>query len=260
MVTLSFVNNKGGVAKTSSTANVGAFLAYNEYKVLLIDNDPQANLSQNFNLYDQEKNISDAYTKLCNRERDVKLPLVKLNKNLFIVPGSNKLNDIEKNMISEPGREYFLKRLLTPLEEHFDFCLVDCPPSLGILTTNSVVTCNGVIIPIEASVFSLNGVKSIMQYLDDLKYSLNAEFDLTGVFMAKYDIRNSISSHVKQEVIKYFKEKMFKTDIRINVAIANAQAEGQDIFYYSKNSNASLDYGNLTDEIIKRINHKAKKS
>lgn len=255
MKVISVVNNKGGVSKTSSAANIGAYLSYNQHKVLLVDSDPQANLTQHFNFYEINQSISNSYEEMAaHMKREIKLPLLEVNENLFIVPSAPELREVEKNLVTRQFKETFLKKLLAPLQDHFDYCIIDCPPSLGVLTDNAIFASDGVIIPIESSVFSLNGVKTIVSYFEQLKFSANLDFEIIGVFMAKFDVRNSISRAVKQEVEAFFGDKMFDTSVRINVAITDAQANGMDVFRYSRDCNSALDYARLSDEIVARLN------
>jgi chromosome partitioning protein len=251
MKTLAIVNNKGGVAKTSSAANIGACMSFMGFKVLLVDSDPQANLSQHFGYYEIETSIYHAYKALIEK-RELNPPLIKHTEELYIMPSSMELKDMEKLLIAQNSNQTFLRRLLKPLQEAFDYCIIDCPPSLGILTDNALVACNSILMPVEAGVFSLNGIKNMVQYFNDLKEDLDLKYDLLGVFMTNYDSRQTISDAVRTEVKTYFGDKLFDRVIRTNVAIKDAQANGQDIFTFSKNSNAALDYNELTKNIINR--------
>lgn len=254
MKTIAILNNKGGVAKTTTTANVGAYLAYLEHRVLLIDCDAQANLTQHFNFYDNiEKSLYNAFYDLKFNSKEAKLPIIKINDNLFLTPSENRLREIEDLLTTYGDPSRALKKLLKPFKDHFDYCLIDLPPSLGNLTKNAVFAADGVIIPIEAGQFSLNGVTNIVAYLEELKNDGDLDFDIIGAFMSKYDERKSISVAVKEKVREYFKDKMFDTSIRINTDIEKAQANGEDIFMFARNSHSALDYGKLSDEILKRL-------
>lgn len=253
MKTIAMVNNKGGVAKTSTAANLGAFFANQGNKVLLLDIDPQANLTQHFNFYEPGHSVFNSFTDFKEKGADAKLPLLEVTENLYLVPASPELKEMEKLLVTYNGRERVLRKLLKPFEDLFDFCIIDCPPSLGTLTDNAIASCTGVIIPIEASVFSLNGVKTIMKYLSTIKDDLELDFDIVGVFMAKFDKRTSIATMVKNEVQKYFGENMFDTVVRINIAVSEAQANGVDVFSYDKRCNAAIDYARLGNEILKRM-------
>jgi len=256
MKTISMVNNKGGVAKTSSVANIGACLSYMGNKVLLVDTDPQANLTQHFGYYDNIKsNLYDAYNAVISKEKDISPPLIKHNENLFIIPASGSLKDMEKLLVTQNANQTVLRKVLKPVQELFDFGIIDCPPSLGLLTDNAMAAADFVLMPVEAGIFSLNGIKSIVQHLNDLKTDLDLNYEILGVFMTKYDQRLGISEAVKTEVIKFFGDKFFDRVVRTNVAIADSQASGEDVFAYSRNSNAALDYGELTNQILNRIQY-----
>lgn len=256
MIIIATVNNKGGVAKTTTTANVGACLSYLGYKVLLVDSDPQSNLTQHFNFYDGfERSIYNAYSDARKKPRESKLPIINIpkNNNLFLVPSSPKLRNTERELVNyaEPNR--VLKKILKNYSDGFDVCIIDLPPSLGGLTTNAIFACDQVLIPIEAGQFSINGVTEIMQYLQELREEADLDFDLLGAFMSKFDVRTSISFAAQEEVSGYFKEKMFNTYVRINTDIAKAQTHGEDIYMFSRNSNSAKDYEELTKEILVRL-------
>jgi chromosome partitioning protein len=252
MKTLAIVNNKGGVAKTSSAANIGACMSYLGFNVLLVDSDPQSNLTQHFGYYDVETSIFHAYKSVVDKEKDAKAPLIKHNENLYLLPSSMALKDMEKLLVTQNANQTFLKRLLKPFQESFDYCIIDCPPSLGLLTDNALVACDSLLMPVEAGVFSLNGIKNMVQYFNDIKEDLDLKFELLGVFMTNYDQRQGISEAVRKEVKSTFGEKLFDRVIRTNVAIKDAQANGQDVFTFSKASNAAVDYQELTKQIINR--------
>ncbi len=252
MKTLAIVNNKGGVAKTSSAANIGACMSFLGFKVLLVDSDPQANLTQHFGYYDIKESIYDAYKAVLEKDRNAKPPLIKHSEELYILPSSMELKDMEKLLVTQNANQSILKRLLKPLQESFDFCLIDCPPALGLLTDNALAACDSILMPVEAGVFSLNGIKNMVQYFNDLKEDLGLEYDILGVFMTNYDQRLGISEAVRKQVESYFGDKLFERVVRTNVAIKDAQANGQDVFTFSKGSNAALDYGELTTQIVNR--------
>ena len=255
MKTIAFVNNKGGVAKTSSTANIGAYLAFSGYKVLLVDSDPQANLTQHFGQYDITISLNDAYRQVIDKKENVRLPMLQLSENLYLVPASGELREMEKSLVVENARERVLRRLLKPMIETFEFCLIDCPPSLGLLTDNAISASDYILLPIAANVFSLNGIKSIVKHFNDLKYALELKFEILGAFMTNYDGRLTIADSVKENVQEVFKSKFFNTLVRKNTAIEKAQAEGQDIFTYDPTSNSALDYGELSNEILNALKH-----
>ncbi|NLT49457.1 MAG: ParA family protein [Ignavibacteria bacterium] len=254
MITIALINNKGGVAKTTSTASIGAYMSYIGKKVLMIDSDPQANLTAHFNFKKEEQTIYTAFKDFKEDPENAKLPLLKINDCLYLVPSEPDFERIRENVFNyaEPNR--ILQRLLMPFKEHFDVCLIDLPPAKDVYAKNALFACDGVLIPIQASKFSLDGVNSLVSFLMKLKKEGFLNFEIIGSFLSMYDERKSISTAVKDVVAEFFKEKMFSTVIRINTDIEKAQANGEDIFMFAKNSNSAADYGKLTEELMKRIN------
>jgi chromosome partitioning protein len=257
MKTISVVNNKGGVAKTSSAANIGACLSHHGHKVLLVDTDPQANLTQHFGYYEDDvtTSINNAYESYIDKDRSAQVPVIKHSNELYIVPSDQKLKETEKRLVMVNNNQNVLRKLLDPIRDIFDYCIIDCPPSLGFLTDNALVASDQILLPIEAGMFSLNGIKNIINHLNEIKYDHNLNFEILGAFMTKYDVRLGISEAVRQEVQKQFGDKFFDRVIRTNVAIADAQANGEDVFTFSRTSNAALDYGDLTTQILKRLEY-----
>jgi chromosome partitioning protein len=253
MKTIALVNNKGGVGKTTSSANLAAYLSYIGKRVLLVDTDGQSNLTQHFNIYTVERSICDAYSDYLKDPQNAKAPLVKINENLYLVPASRGLNNMEKLLTTFSNNQSVLKKLLKPFQDKFDYCIIDCPPSLGLLTDNAIIASDSIVIPVEAAQFSINGVTGIVEYLNNLKYHHDLDIELTGAFMAKYDERKSITVAVNEQARKIFGNTMFNTVVRINTAIEQAQADGEDIFTYSKDSNSALDYADLSEELLKRL-------
>ena len=249
------LNNKGGVGKTTSAAGIAAYMSYVEKKVLLIDFDPQANLTAHFNFDVKElkETIHTAIVDFKDDPETAKLPLLKINECMYLVPSEPNLELLRENIgnYAEPNR--ILQHLLKPFEEHFDVCIIDLPPAKDVYAKNALFACDDVLIPIQAAKFSLDGVNTLVSFLMKLKKQGFLNFEIIGSFLSMYDERKLICTETKQVVSAFFKEKMFDTVIRVNTDIEKAQAEGEDIFVYAKNSNAAADYGNLTEEILKRI-------
>lgn len=252
MKTIAVVNNKGGVTKTTSAANIGACLAYLGHSVLLIDSDGQANLSQHFNFYGDniESTLLTAY-RGAKKKKGVELPLHGIRDNLYIVPAELELKEMEDQLTSYGDPARVLTGLTKQYADLFDYCIIDCPPALGNLTKNAIFASDSVIIPIAPGQFSVNGVDNIIGYLAELKMA--TEFDILGVFVAKYDARTKISEKTLSEVSDAFEGLMFDTVIRVNTDIENAQVEGKDIFSFSKRSHSAADYQGLTKEILARL-------
>ena len=243
---ISISNHKGGVGKTTSAINIGAGLNKLGKKVLLIDLDPQANLSQSLGIIDQDKNIYKALRGEYNLE-----PITIL-KGLDIVPSTLDLSGAEIELSGEAGREYILKEILDPLRGAYDFIIIDSPPSLGLLTINSFTASDEILIPLQAQYLALQGLAKLIEVVDKIKSRLNKGLKIGGVFITQYDNRKVLNRNVVETIQAHFKDEVFKTKIRDNIALAEAPANGLDIFRYNSKSYGAEDYLNLAKEIIKR--------
>lgn len=242
---IAIANHKGGVGKTTSTQNIGVALSKKGKKVLLVDLDPQGNLSDAFGHDEVETSIYDALTDKAS------LPVLTLNKNLSLVPSSLDLSVAEIELSSKTGREYILKDLLDEVADSYDYILIDCPPSLGLLTINALTACKEVYIPLDAQYFSMKGLDKLVYIINQIRKRLNQTVDITGVFLTQFDSRVVINKNVAEMVENSFPNKVFKTKIRRNIALVEAPVENQDIFSYAPKSNGAADYLALTKEIIK---------
>lgn len=236
---ITLANFKGGVGKTTSTINIGAGLANKKKRTLLIDLDPQFNLTQSLGIHEPESSI---YGALTGKEE---LPIIEITKKLDLIPSSLDLIKAEIELSGEFQREYILNKLLEPIKEDYDYILIDCPPSLGLLTFNSFVASELIFIPIEAEYLSLKGYSILKEALSKVG------LEIDKVFVTKYDSRKILNRNVVQSIEENLNGKMFKTIIRDNIALAEAPARGVDIFRYNKNSPGAEDYLNLCKEIIK---------
>lgn len=242
---ISIANHKGGVGKTTSTINIGAGLANLKKRVLLIDLDPQANLSQSLGVEDEDRNIYGAI------RGEYKLEPITVYKGLDIIPSTLDLSGAEVELSSETGREYILQELIEPLRDKYDFILIDSPPSLGLLTINAFTASNEILIPLQAQYLALQGLSKLMEVIDKIKKRLNKELELGGVFITQYDKRKVLNRDVVETIETHFKEKVFKTKIRDNVALAEAPTQSLDIFRYNPKSYGAEDYLKLCKEINK---------
>lgn len=245
---ISISNHKGGVGKTTSTINIGAGLCSLGKKVLLIDLDPQANLSQSLGLIDQERNIYGAL------RGEYKLQPIEIVKGLDVIPSTLDLSGAEIEMSGEAGREYILKELIEPIRAFYDYILIDSPPSLGLLTLNSFVASDEVFIPLQAQFLALQGLTKLLEVIDKIQKRLNKELRVGGVFITQYDSRKVLNRDVLNTIEAHFKEKVFNTKIRDNIALAEAPAQGVDIFRYNPKSYGAEDYLNLSKEILQGNN------
>ncbi|MEL6635239.1 MAG: ParA family protein [Bacteroidota bacterium] len=243
---ISLLNHKGGVGKTTSAINIGAGLVELGRKVLLIDLDPQANLTLSLGIPRQKITIYE-----CVRGESELVPYT-VKQGLDVITSSLDLSGAEMELINEAGREYILRELFEPVLEEYDFIIIDCPPSLGLLTLNALTCSNYVYIPLQTEFLALQGLTKIKQVIDKVRFRLNKKLSIGGVIATMYDSRKVLNRDVVGTIRKYFGSKVFDTYIRDNVALAEAPAQRQDIFAYSANSHGAKDYLSLCREIIER--------
>jgi chromosome partitioning protein len=243
---ISISNHKGGVGKTTSAINIGAGLNKLGKKILLIDLDPQANLSQSLGLIEQERNIYGAL------RGEYKLEPIPVLKGLDVIASTLDLSGAEVELSGEAGREYILRELLEPVRGSYDYILIDSPPSLGLLTINSFTASDEVYIPLQAQYLALQGLAKLTEVLDKIKKRLNKELKVGGVIVTQYDSRKVLNRDVATTIEAHFKAEVFKTKVRDNIALAEAPAQGVDIFRYNPKSFGAIDYLSLCKEILKR--------
>jgi len=243
---ISISNHKGGVGKTTSAINIGAGLNKLGKKVLLIDLDPQANLSQSLGLIEPDTNIYGAL------RGEYKLQPIEILKGLDLIPSTLDLSGAEIEMSGEAGREYILKELIGPIRDSYDFIIIDSPPSLGLLTINSFTASDEILIPLQAQYLALQGLTKLIEVVDKIKRRLNKELEIGGVFITQYDKRKVLNRDVAATIEAHFKDEVFKTKIRDNIALAEAPANGLDIFRYNPKSYGAEDYLSISKEIIKK--------
>ena len=246
---ISISNHKGGVGKTTSAINIGAGLNKLGKKVLLIDLDPQANLSQSLGLIEPERNIYGAL------RGEYKLEPLAIVKGLDVIGSTLDLSGAEVEMSGEAGREYILRELIEPIRNNYDYILIDSPPSLGLLTINSFTASDEIFIPLQAQYLALQGLAKLTEVIEKIKKRLNKELTIGGVFITQYDSRKVLNRDVVATIQAHFKDVVFNTIIRDNIALAEAPAQGLDIFRYNAKTNGAEDYLSLSKEIIKRHKH-----
>ena len=243
---ISISNHKGGVGKTTSALNIGAGLNKLGKKVLLIDLDPQANLSQSLGIVDQDKNIYGAI------RGEYKLQPINIIKGMDLIPSTLDLSGAEVELSGEAGREYILKELIDPIKKQYDYVIIDSPPSLGLLTINSFTASDEVLIPLQAQYLAIQGLTKLVEVVDKIKKRLNKSLKVGGVFITQYDNRKVLNRDVVATIQSHFKSEVFKTKIRDNVALAEAPTQGVDIFRYQPKSKGAEDYLALCREIVKK--------
>lgn len=243
---ISLLNHKGGVGKTTSTINIGAAMVELGKRVLLVDLDPQANLTLSLGVPRQPTTIYEAL----RGESDINPYTVK--PGLDVVTSNLDLSSAEMELINEAGREYILREIFDSAKEEYDYIIIDCPPSLGLLTLNALTASDHVIIPLQTEFLAMQGLAKIKQVIQKVRLRLNKKLTIAGVIATMYDARKVLNRDVVETIKKYFGPQVFETYIRDNVALAEAPAQGKDIFGYSRSSAGAKDYLSLAQEIIER--------
>jgi chromosome partitioning protein len=246
------VNQKGGVGKTTTAANLAAGLAKRSKRILMIDLDAQANLSAHFGwAVNDEQGSKSMYDVLRHNEAmdDVVSPV---DDNLWLAPASLLLSAADLELGGVIGRESLLKRALKGYIDQYDAVIIDCPPSLGLLSLNGLVAASRVILPVQSEFLSLHGVRQLLDTIDSVRSAYNPSLEVGGVLLCLFDSRRRLARSVADTVREYFGDLVFDTIIRTNVSLAEAPARGCSVFDYDAKSSGAEDYGNLADEIISR--------
>lgn len=241
---ISILNHKGGTGKTTTSLNLGKALNILGYRVLLVDLDAQANLSQSLGIEDESETIAEAFS-----QKIKSLPVKQIDELLHIVPASLDLSSVEPGMYSNINSYFLLKLLLAELNGKYDFILIDCPPSLGIFTQNALIASDSVLITVQAQFLSLRGLGTVQNLITNVREKLNDRIIIQGLLLTQTN-NTRISKDIVQSLRNEFQEKVFSTTIRQNVAIAEASAHRKDIFTYSPESYGAIDYMNLAKEIL----------
>lgn len=245
---IAIANHKGGVGKTTSAINIGAGLSNLGYKVLLLDLDPQANLSQSLGIREPELTIYGALRGL------YPLQPLPITPGLDLIPSTLDLSGADLELSAEAGREYILQDLIEPLRGAYNYILIDTPPSLGLLTVNAFTASTEVFIPLQAQYLALQGLSKLLEVIEKIQKRLNKELRIGGVFITQYDSRKILNRQVVDTIQAHFKDRVFNTRIRDNIALAEAPTQGVDIFRYSPRSYGAEDYKALCYEIIRNRN------
>ncbi|RMD04931.1 ParA family protein [Clostridium autoethanogenum] len=252
MKKVSIVNIKGGVGKTVSTVNIAASLGELNKKVLIVDADAQSNATQYLNCYSPE-GIS-TYDVLMDKDIDVNTVIKNTNvKGVSIIPANIKLiceNEIVND--TRRSRENRLKKALDNVKEEYDYVIIDCPPSLGIITTNALVASDYVLVPIKIDQFALDGFGYLLDTIDEISNEFNPKLDFTGAFITM-DKRTAINRKMKAKLKEALKDKLFNVSIRENVKVVQSTFEQQPVITYCKNAISSKDYRALTQEVMKHV-------
>ena len=249
---LAFTNQKGGVGKTTSAVNVALSMAVSEVRTLLIDLDPQSNATTGLSdLF--EKTNGSIYDVLI-RDGGIKDAITKTSfPHLDIVSSTNDLVGAEIELVSIMAREYQLKKVLKNIKKSYEIIIIDCPPSLGLLTINALTASDALVIPIQCEYFALEGLGQLLNTVRLVQRHLNKKLGIAGILMTMYDSRLNLSKQVVKEVNGFFKDKLFKTFIHRNVRLSEAPSFGKPALLYDANSTGARDYMSLTEEILQRV-------
>ncbi len=249
--TIVIANQKGGVGKTTTAINLSSSIAAAEFKTLLIDIDPQANSTSGIGIVDNEFSV---YQVLIGESPVEKCIVSTYMPFLDILPSNINLVGAEVEMVSMENREYLLKKALEPIKNNYDFIMIDCPPSLGLLTLNALTASDSVLIPVQCEYFALEGLGQLLNTINIVKKGLNEELTIEGVVLTMYDTRLRLSHQVVEEVKKYFGSKVYDTIIHRNVRLSEAPSHSKPVILYDASSTGSQNYISLASELIQRNN------
>lgn len=251
MITIAVTNQKGGVGKTTTTINLGAYLAKSGKSVLLVDFDPQGNATSGLAINKSGLEQKTVYELLRGEATASDILLPTSQKNLFILPTSTELAASEVELVGVEAREFVLKKALATLT--YDYALIDCPPSLSLLTVNALTAADKVLIPVQTEFYALEGLGQLIDLVQRVRASVNPHLELLGILMTMYDSRTSLSSAVQSELLKHFGPKVFTTHIPRNIRLAEAPSYGKTIAEHDKWSKGARAYKALAKEVQERI-------
>ncbi len=251
-ITISIVNQKGGVGKTTTAVNLASYLSELNHRVLLVDFDPQANASSAVGI--KKEKINKTIYELLLNDCDYKEALYPTAfKNLDLLPSSPNLAAAEVEIVNQNRREFILKEKIKPLKDYYDYIIIDCAPSLGLLTVNALTASNQTIVPVQCEYFALEGISQLIQTLRLIQKSLNPNLRIAGILLTMVDIRTSLNRSVIENIKGYFDDLVFDTMIPRNIRLAEAPSHGLPIALYKPECKGSISYLKLAKETIERV-------
>ncbi len=251
--TISIANQKGGVGKTTTAINLAASLAVLEFKTLLVDADPQANATSGVG-FDPRNVKTSIYECIINEVQPADIVLETQTPNLYLLPSHIDLVGAEIEMIALPNREFMMKTVLEKIKDNYDFIIIDCSPSLGLITINSLTASDSVIIPVQCEYFALEGLGKLLNTVKIVQSRLNTSLEIEGILLTMYDTRLRLSNQVVEEVRTHFQQMVFDTIIQRNTKLGEAPSFGQTIIMHDAFSKGAVNYLNLARELLQKNN------